>query len=107
MPYWHNKPVTLSFTAGDNPGGSGVDYTEFKLDASDWTKGASVTVPAPANHSGDGVHTVAYRSADKADNVEVGQKLPSQDRHHPAHRASAELGLSYATSKVGGRCASL
>ena len=43
------------------------------MDAGDWTKGTSVTVPAPADHSGDGLHTVAYRSADKAGNVEVAQ----------------------------------
>ena len=87
---WHNKPVTLTFTAGDNPGGPGVDYTEFKLDAGDWTKGASVTVPAPANHSGDGVHTVAYRSADKADNVEVAKSCQVKiDTTPPTVRAQS------------------
>ena len=67
---WHTKPVTLTFSASDNPGGSGVDYTEFKVDAGDWTKGSSVTVPAPADHSGDGPHTILYRSTDNAGNVE-------------------------------------
>ena len=70
---WHNTAVTLTFSASDNPGGSGVDYTEFKVDSGDWTKGNLVTVPAPADHSGDGLRTVAYRSADKAGNVEVAQ----------------------------------
>ncbi len=60
----------LWLTASDDLGGSGVARTEYKLDAGDWTAGASCTVPAPADHSGDGEHTVAYRSVDAAGNVE-------------------------------------
>ena len=29
---WHRKPVTLHFSATDNSGGSGVDYTEYSTD---------------------------------------------------------------------------
>jgi photosystem II stability/assembly factor-like uncharacterized protein len=61
---WKNKPVKLTFTASDNSGGSGVDYTQYKLGSGSWTKGSTVTISTP------GTTTVSYRSADKAGNVE-------------------------------------
>ena len=68
---WHDKPVTLHFTASDNAGGTGVAYTEYSLDGgATWTKGRAVTISAPADHANDGIHTVFYRSADKAGNLE-------------------------------------
>ena len=67
---WHSAPVTVSFSATDpGSGASGVAYTEHRLDAGRWTRGASCTVPAPANTSH--VYTVGYRSADQAGNVEA------------------------------------
>jgi hypothetical protein len=69
---WHRLPVTLHFLAKDNPGGTGVAYTEYSLDdGSTWTKADSVTIPAPADHSNDGAHKVVYRSADNAGNLEA------------------------------------
>ena len=67
---WHDKAVTLTFKAVDNPGGSGVAYTQYKLDGDAWTDATTVTITAPATHANDGVHTVLYRSADEAGNVE-------------------------------------
>jgi hypothetical protein len=68
---WHNKPVRLTFTAVDNPGGLGVAYTEYSLDnGATWTKGTSLVIPAPRDHSNDGSHKVLYRSADRAGNFE-------------------------------------
>ena len=34
---WHDTAVTLTFTAVDNGGGSGVAYTQYELDAGPWT----------------------------------------------------------------------
>jgi len=73
---WHHSPVTLTLRASDNAGGSGMSggqaKTEYKIDgALTWTTGTSVTVAAPADHSGDGSHTVSYRSTDAAGNVEA------------------------------------
>lgn len=68
---WHNRPVTVTLVAADNPGGSGVAYTEYKLDQGSWTRATSLVVPAPADHSNDGTHTVLYRSVDGAGNVET------------------------------------
>lgn len=71
-PAWHNKPVTLHFMAADDPGGVGVAYTEYSLDGGViWTKGSSVTIPAPTDHSADGAHRVLYRSADNVGNLET------------------------------------
>jgi hypothetical protein len=68
---WYGKPVTLRFRAKDNRGGTGVAYTQYSLDrGSTWTKGRSVTVPAPSDHSADGATTIWYRSADRAGNLE-------------------------------------
>ena len=66
---WHATPVTLTFSASDGAGGSGVDYTEYELDDRGWVRGASVTLPADP----DTVHiwSVKYRSVDKAGNVET------------------------------------
>jgi hypothetical protein len=68
---WHKAPVTLSFTATDNAGGSGVDRTLYKIDSGSWRTGTTVVIPAPANHANDGRHTVSYRSADNAGNMEA------------------------------------
>ncbi len=71
---WHRTPVAVHFSATDNAGGSGVAYTEYSTDGgTSWTQGTSLIVPAPANHSGDGVHTVLYRAADNAGNLETAQ----------------------------------
>ncbi len=61
---WHRSAVTVSFSAVPAVGGLPVAYTEYRLDGDDWKRGNSVVVTAPADHSGDGRHTVSYRSAD-------------------------------------------
>jgi hypothetical protein len=68
--FWHRKPVTLTFSATDNAGGSGVDFTQYRIDDDLWTEGTRVTVPTPKDHSADGVVVVKYRSVDRAGNVE-------------------------------------
>jgi len=68
---WHDKAVTLTFSATDQTGESGVASTRCKLDAGSWSKATTLTVPAPANHAGDGSHTVLYRSLDSAGNQET------------------------------------
>jgi len=72
---WYKAAVTVSLSANDNAGGSGVDYTEYALDGAAWSAGSSIPIPAPANHSGDKLHTILYRSADKAGNLEAQKKL--------------------------------
>jgi hypothetical protein len=60
----YRSNVTVTLTATDN--GSGVEYTKYKLDTSDW-----LTYAAPFIVSEDGVHTVYYYSVDRSGNVEL------------------------------------
>lgn len=71
---WYRQPVTISFAA-DDPGRekSGVAFTEYKLDAGEWTQGTSLTIPAPPETKI--LHTVLFRSADNAGNREPAQSL--------------------------------
>jgi photosystem II stability/assembly factor-like uncharacterized protein len=67
---WSNSDVRVPLVAGDI-GGSGLAGTEYRIDgATAWREGSTVEVPAPADHSNDGAHTVYYRSHDNAGNVE-------------------------------------
>jgi hypothetical protein len=68
---WHDEAVTLTFSAVDNTGGSGVACTQYKLDSGSWTAATTLTIAAPASHAGDGSHTIAYRSVDDAGNTET------------------------------------
>jgi hypothetical protein len=71
---WHNAPVTLTFTATDNTGGSGVDYIQYSTNnGTTWTKGTSN--PCSLVVSAEGVTTVMYRSADLAGNVETAKSV--------------------------------
>ena len=70
---WHRSAVALTFAASDNPGGSGVAYTDYSVDGGPWTVGNSVTIAAPSSHTNDGTHTISYSSTDSADNVEAVQ----------------------------------
>ena len=60
---WHTGPVTVKFKASDSL--SGVALTQYQLDGGAWTSGTALTVSAV------GAHTVAYRSRDKAGNIET------------------------------------
>jgi hypothetical protein len=64
---WRTGAVTVTLSSSDGTG-SGVAETQYKLDdAASWSTGTSVQV------SGDGAHTLRYRSVDQAGNVEETQ----------------------------------
>ncbi|MBP2708528.1 ThuA domain-containing protein [Microbispora sp. RL4-1S] len=58
-------PVSVTLTAADENGGSGVAKTEYSLDNGDWA-----AYGQPVSVTGDGQHQLRYRSTDKAGNVE-------------------------------------
>ncbi|GIJ31983.1 ThuA domain-containing protein [Micromonospora sediminimaris] len=63
---WLTGPATVTLTAADEDGGSGVARTEYQLDdATEWT---AYTEPVPV--TGDGEHELRFRSVDEAGNVE-------------------------------------
>ena len=67
---WQSSAVT--FTLSPSDAGSGVNVTEYSVDGNhSYTVGTSVTIPAPADGSNDGAHTIAYFTADNAGNIET------------------------------------
>ncbi len=67
---WLNRPVPLTLRADDGPLGSGVSVVESSMDDGlAWAQGTHPTVPAPSDHSGDGLHLVLSRARDLAGNV--------------------------------------
>jgi hypothetical protein len=60
----YTSDVTVTLTATD--GGSGVNYTKYKLDDGEWT-----TYSAPFIVTDDGAHTVLFYSVDIAGNQET------------------------------------
>ena len=67
---WQSGGVTVTLTPND--GGSGTNVTEYSVDGSPtYTAGTSVVIPAPADGSNDGAHTIAYFSVDNAGNIET------------------------------------
>src|SRR5207247_8593050 len=57
-------------TLAPSDAGSGVNVTEYSVDGGSYAVGTSATIPAPADGSNDGAHTIAYFSADNVGNVE-------------------------------------
>ena len=72
---WHNAQVSLALSAADNAGGSGMTggeaTTRYRIGNGSWKAGTTVIVPAPADHTGDGLQTVSYVSCDAAGNWET------------------------------------
>ena len=66
---WGNSAVTVNLSVTET--GSGVASTQYRVDGGSFQSGATVSIPAPADHSNDGLHTVEYRSTDNAGNAEV------------------------------------
>jgi hypothetical protein len=65
---WVNETTTVTFVATDLE--SGVAWTQYNVDDSGWQTGTEVTIAADlVNHTTDGVHVIAYRSADNGGKV--------------------------------------
>ena len=73
---WQNADVTVHLRAIDpldeNGRASGVAHSEYSVDSAvgPFVTGSAVAIPAAADHSWDGIHTVYYRSQDIAGNLE-------------------------------------
>jgi len=67
---WHGATTKFTLVATDV--GLGVEWTYYRLgQLGDLEDGPTVVVPAPKDHSNDGMHTVVFYSVDKVDNVET------------------------------------
>ena len=67
-------PVEVTLSATDGAGGSGVEWTEYRVDGGAWTRSDNTGEDDPfvttLTVRGDGDHTVEFRSRDRAGNVE-------------------------------------
>ncbi len=99
---WRNADMTFAFTAIDPVPGSGLAYTEARIDDRPWSKGEILFLDAPADHSEDGSHTLHYRSVDNLGNIESEQTYPvGIDTRRPITKAP------YAASGIRFRRATL
>ncbi len=90
---WVNHGVTLAFLASDDA--SGIAGTFSALDGGTPMEGDSREIAAPADHSGDGVHTVTYWSTDAAGNAEAA--IPAVvriDTRKPTTRAPSSAAVT-------------
>jgi hypothetical protein len=69
-PYSYTGQATISLTATDNAGGSGVKKTWYRLDGGVATNGTTIVVPPPASAPGV-THSIVYWSEDMVGNVEA------------------------------------
>lgn len=82
-PEWINAPQPVQFTGGADTG-AGYDHTLYKAPGKAEAVTASATLPAPANHTGDGDPTYRladdfshfFQSVDKVGNVQDRQVRP-------------------------------
>ncbi|MGQ9586961.1 MAG: OmpL47-type beta-barrel domain-containing protein [Thermoplasmata archaeon] len=63
---WYVSSVTVTLTATDDPGGSGVAQTMYRIGTGAWQ-----TYTAPFSVSAQGTYNVSYYSVDHAGNVEA------------------------------------
>ena len=67
-------PVDVTLSATDGAGGTGVEWTEYRIDGGDWTRNTNSGNANPFvttfRVTGNGEHTVDFRSRDRAGNVE-------------------------------------
>ena len=86
---WQQLAVLVPLHAVDAD--SGVAGTYFKIDGGAWQPGdGGALIPAPADHSMDGSHTVAYHSVDVAGNSEATQTFVVRiDTRQPVTKAPA------------------
>jgi hypothetical protein len=66
-PYFGHADISL--VASDNPGGTGVDFTKYRVDGAAWTT-MTTSIPVSGPATGTAAHTVDFYSVDKAGNKE-------------------------------------
>ena len=97
---WQNADTTVTLTPVD-VGGAGIASTHYQIDGGTLQSGTSVVVAAPADHSADGNHTIAYYSADTAGNVEVQHTVTVHvDTRNPGTTDNAPVGWKNADTTV-------
>jgi hypothetical protein len=103
---WVDHPVTVTLLPG-----TGAVRTTWELDGGATRTGTSVLVAAPSDHSGDGAHTLTYRSWARGDVAEttrsavirIDTAAPHTGDNAPAgwHRGPVTLTLSPSDAASG------
>ena len=62
----YQRPVTVTLTATDAAGGSGVESTEYRVNGGDWT-----SYERPIRREQPGMYLIEFRSTDRTGNVEA------------------------------------
>ena len=70
---WYKTGVTVSLSAADNAGGTGIDFITYTLDGGAPVKVTGATAQVPV--SGDGPHTIQYAATDLSANTEATHTL--------------------------------
>jgi hypothetical protein len=99
---WYVSPVTVTLTAEDDPGGSGVASTEYRLDGGSWQPYVGLFTLLT-----DDTTTVEARSTDNAANVEdppasetvqIDQTAPGVNIEVPTEGVAVQDGVTLAAS---------
>ena len=101
---WQNAAIMVTLSVTET--GSGVASTVYRVDGGSFQSGTSISIPAPADHSNDGVHTIEYRSTDNAGNVEplrsttvrIDTTLPTTTDDAPAGWRSSDVTVTLSPS---------
>ena len=71
----YTRPVTVTLTATDAAGGSGVDTTEYRINGGDW-----LDYEARSAASSPAMYLIEFRSTDRTGNVEATKSVTLHDR---------------------------
>ena len=74
---YYSGTATITLTAADDAGGSGVAHTYYILDGAAAVEGTTIVVPPP--FGGTVSHTLQFYSVDEAGNVEATKPVPAHD----------------------------
>jgi hypothetical protein len=66
----YRRPVTVTLTAADTPGGSGVERTEYRVNGGEYQ-----IYTAPITRSQPGPYSIDYRSTDRTGHVETARTV--------------------------------
>ena len=76
---WRAHAATVTVSATDDPGGSGVGSIAYTMDAGAAktvaATQAKLSIAAPTSHANNGLHTLTYYATDKAGNSSVPKTL--------------------------------
>ena len=103
----YTSSVAVSLSATDGAAGTGVDWTEYRIDGGAWTHRDNSASASPFvtafTVSTEGSHTVEFSSRDRAGNVETPAKSVTFSITFPAAAAPARRSRISSTAQASTR----